>query len=111
MLPYRDYKKSHSNFVTNKKSVIPNVAGSIKLKVIFLSLFLLVGMAFTQLVFANSLATGGEKLSKVQEEINQLERENMTLRSEIAKTSSLTKLSSVAQRNGFVKPQTVTVVD
>ncbi len=76
-----------------------------------MSLFLLVGLVFTQLVFANNLATGGEKLSQVQDEISTLERENMSLKTEIAKASALTKLSEKAKQSGFIKPQVVTIVN
>ncbi len=106
----RDYKKEQFNKI-NQISILPTVAGSIRLKVVFISLFLLVGLVFVQLVFANSLATDGEKLSLTQEEIRRLERENTTLKAEIAEVSALTKLAQKAKDDGFIKPKSITTID
>ena len=62
---------------------------------------------FTQLVFANGLATDGQKIAQVEEEIQNLESENTILRVEIARKSSLVSLSKKAAEDGFKKPSLV----
>ncbi len=105
----RDYRKIHIDGFN--ASQMPRLTGSVRLKVVFLSLFLLVGLVFTQLVFANSLATDGEKLARVQKEIKRLERENISLKAEIAHNSALTNLAQSAKNSGFTKPKTITIID
>lgn len=99
ILTFQDYKKE-----TKSKSSIP---GTIKIKLLLLTGILLTGLFFTQLVFANNLATDGQKLSEVQQEIKSLERENMTLKADIATESSLNTLSKKADILGFKKPSKV----
>lgn len=93
---YHDYKKAG-----RPGSGIP---GTIKIKLLFLAGVLITSLFFTQLVFANNLATDGQKLSEVQQEIRSLERENMTLKADIADESSLNTLSKKADILGFKKP-------
>lgn len=101
MLPVSDYK-------TKKRHLFSK--GAIKVKVIFVFVFLLASLVFTQLVFANNLATGGQKLSKVQEQIRLLEDQNTTIKAEIAKASSLTNLYTKADQLGFKKPSKLTIL-
>lgn len=96
---YHDCKK-----VGKPGSSIP---GTIKIKLLFLVGILITGLFFTQLVFANNLATDGQKLSEVQQGIKRLERENMTLKADIAGESSLNTLSKKADILGFKKPSKV----
>jgi cell division protein FtsB len=103
MLPAHDYKINNE-----KRHALAK--GAIKVKIVFVFGFLLVGLVFTQLVFANNLATDGQKLSNVQQEIRHLESENTTLKAEIAKTSALTNLSAKAQGLGFKKPAKLTIL-
>ncbi|OGD86888.1 hypothetical protein A2870_03285 [Candidatus Curtissbacteria bacterium RIFCSPHIGHO2_01_FULL_41_11] len=103
MLPVRDFKigkKVESNF---------NLVGKIKVKLIVLFTFFAGTLIFTQLVFANNLATDGNKLSSINEEIAKFERENTTLKVQIAQESSLTVLSQKAKEAGFEKPTKVIV--
>ncbi len=96
---YHDYKESDkARFHT---------PGTIKIKLLFLIGVLIIGLFFTQLVFANNLATDGQKLSDVQQEIKRLESENMTLKADIATESSLNTLSKKAEVLGFKKPTKV----
>lgn len=83
------------------------IPGTVKIKLLFLVGILITGLFFTQLVFANNLATDGQKLSEVQQEIKRLERENMTLKADIAGESSLNTLSIKADILGFKKPSKV----
>lgn len=99
---YHDYKK--------KKRFKYNIPGTIKIKLVLLLGIVISSLFFTQLVFANNLATDGEKLSQVQQEIKSLERENMTLKAEIADESSLNTLSKKANTLGFKKPSKVTTL-
>ena len=91
-------KKEHSNF---------NLIGKIKVKVLVTATVLATTLIFAQLVFANNLATDGHKLSNVSDQITRLERENTTLKAQIAQASSLVSLSKKAQELGFEKPTKV----
>lgn len=104
----KDYRQIYSKNTT--PGILPDLRGSIRLKAVFLALFLLIALVSTQLVFANSLATDGEKLSQIREEIKVIEKENVYLHAEIAKVSSLTSLSKEAQKSGYIIPQTRTQV-
>ncbi len=99
-----------SNYIYKKENNKNLKQGSIKVKIIFIFVFLLTGLVFTQLVFANNLATDGQKLSQYQDEIRQLENENITLRAEIAQKSSLVNLSKKAVELGFKKPSKLTIL-
>ncbi len=99
-----------SNYIYKKEKNNNLKQGSIKVKIIFIFVFLLTGLVFTQLVFANNLATDGQKLSHYQDEIRQLENENTTLKAEIAQKSSLTNLSKKAEELGFKKPSKLTIL-
>lgn len=99
-----------SNYIYKKEKNKNLKQGSVKVKIIFIFVFLLTGLVFTQLVFANNLATDGQKLSKYQDEIRQLENENTTLKAEIAQKSSLASLSKKAEELGFKKPSKLTIL-
>lgn len=62
---------------------------------IFLGLF--------QVVLSNQLATAGEKLTRIDEEIKALEEENELLKKEIAVSSSLNTISEKAEKIGLIK--------
>ncbi len=97
---YHDYKKNgNANY---------SVPGKVKIKLLFLIGIVISSLFFTQLVFANNLATDGQKLSEVQQEMRRLERENMTLKADIAAESSLNTLSKKAEVMGFKRPSKVT---
>jgi cell division protein FtsL len=78
-----------------------------KTRVLVTTTVLVVLLLATQLVFAVSLATDGQKLSEIGSEIQRLEAENTTLKVKITKMSSLTTLSQRAQTLGFEKPARV----
>lgn len=109
MLPVKDYKKQRI-LAIKENEIFSLIAGAIRLKVVFIALFAIIALFTTQLVFANSLATDGEKLSQVQKEIKRLERENMSLKAEIAQSSALSNLSIKAKGLGFTKPTNVTII-
>jgi cell division protein FtsL len=100
MLPVSDFK------IKKKKSF--NLIGKIKVQVLLTFACLVVSLFLVQLVFANSLATDGEKLAKIDQEIQKLNEENTTLKVEIARESSLVTLSQKAKDIGFKKPQAPT---
>ena len=96
MLPVSDFKiQKKNNF---------NLVGKIKVKVIVFIGSLVAFSFFAQLVFANNIATDGQRLSKIQQEINKLEAENTTMRMRIAQESSLATLSQKAQKLNFSRP-------
>lgn len=82
-----------------------------KIKVGFLVTFTLLAIALilTQLVFANNLATDGQRLAQIEAEIKRFEAENTTLKVKIAKEASLISLSKKAQDFGFTRPLKVIV--
>ena len=99
MLPVSDFKnrnkqeKKHTGGVKVKLMVVISAAATL--------------LFFTQLVFANGLATDGQKIAQIEAEIQKLESENTILRVEISKKSSLSSLSKKAQEDGFKKPSLV----
>lgn len=101
MLPVPDFKKNQRN----ENSF--NLIGKVKVKILIVFSCILFTLIAAQLVFAANLATDGEKLSRIYEEIERLEVENTRLRLEIAQNSSLTVLSQKATESGFVKPTKV----
>lgn len=99
MLYKRDF------YVSPKKEKI--FFGKAKLQIMFTIGLLTLALVFGQLVFANNLATDGERLSKIEDEISQLEAENMSIRMEIAKKSSLTNLSQKAEKIGYLRAKVI----
>lgn len=83
--------------------------GKIGLRILVGISVLVFSLVFAQLVSANNLALGGQKLSQIDDAIAKLEQENNNLNVEIAKVESLTNLSNKAQNMGFVKPSKVNV--
>jgi len=99
MLPVSDFKvgkKQDFNFI-----------GKIKVKILVIAAISVVGLFMAQLVFANKLATDGQKLSLIEEEIRNLEAQNLTLKVSIAQESSLVSISKKAQGLGFEKPSQI----
>ena len=99
MLPVSDFK--------NRNKQEKKHTGGVKVKLMVVISSAATLLFFTQLVFANGLATDGQKIAKVEEEIQNLESENTILRVEIAKKSSLVSLSKKAAEDGFKKPSLV----
>lgn len=98
MLPISDYK--HKNI--NRDQF--NFAGKITVKLLVVVSLLVASLFVSQLVFANNLATDGQRLSTVDLEIQKLEAENTTLKVQIANASSFVSLTKKAQELGFIKP-------
>ena len=99
MLPVSDFR--------NRQNQEEKHTGGVKVKLMVVISAAATLLFFTQLVFANGLATDGQKIAKVEEEIQNLESENTILRVEIAKKSSLVSLSKKAAEDGFKKPSLV----
>lgn len=99
-----------SDFKVKNEKNFSYFYGKIRLKVLVAVAILVATLVFTQLVFANNLALDGQKLSKIDNQIKQLEAENTTLKVKIANVSSLTALAQKAQELRFVKPQKVTIL-
>ena len=93
-----DFRKNHkqeNNF---------NLIGKIKVKILIAFSCMLFLLISAQLVAANNLATDGQKLQQIYEEIEKLEAEETRLEVEIAQNSSLAVLSQKAQESGFRRP-------
>ena len=99
MLPVSDFKNRQNQ---DKKHI-----GGVKVNLMVVISAAATLSFFTQLVFANGLATDGQRLAEVDEEIQKFESENTILRVEIAKTSSLVTLSEKASDEGYKKPALV----
>ncbi len=96
MLP-ADFK----NIYIKEKKESFNLIGRIKIKVLILAAIAVAFLFSAQLVLANNLATDGQKVSQIEDQINHLEQENTTLRAGIAQESSLSYLSQKAKDLGF----------
>ncbi len=101
MLPVPDFK--------TKKKESYNLIGKVKVKLLVGIGFVVLALFFAQMVFANKLATDGQKLSQTEEEIKKLEEINSTLKINIAKESSIVSISKKAESLGFEKPSTVII--
>lgn len=99
-----------SDFRVVKKEQNYNLIGRIRVRLLVALTVLVVGLFFTQLVFANSLATDGQKLAQIQSQITNLQAQNMTLKVQIAQASSLQTLSQKAQVMGFGSPEKLIVL-
>lgn len=95
------------DFKVQKTTNSFNLEGRVRLKVLLTLTFVVFALVFSQLVYANNLATDGEKLGKIQDEIKALEEENTYLKVEIAKESSFQTLSKKAKDLGFDKKANV----
>lgn len=99
MLSVADFNKQ------TKRSDNYNLTGKIKVKLLVVLTGAVTALFFVQLVFANNLATDGQRLSEIETEIQRLEAENTTLMVKIAQESSLINLSKKAKDLGFAKPE------
>lgn len=64
---------------------------------------ILTGLVIFQLLVSNHLATAGERLTQMDQKIEALEKENESLKKEIALSSSLAMIAKKAKEMGFVK--------
>lgn len=101
MLPVPDFKTR--TYTSNNQNDL-NMVGKVKIKILVIVSFVFFSLVFAQLVFANNLATDGQKIADVYSQINKLNQENTQLEVEIAKNSSFSTLSNQAQLSGFKKP-------
>ncbi len=92
-----------------KKSSNFTFGGKIGLRILVGVSVLVASLVFAQLVSANNLALGGQKLSQIDDAIAKLAQENNNMSVEIAKAESLTSLSKKAQHMGYVIPSKVNV--
>lgn len=94
-----------ADFIPKKERKKLIFFGKAKLQIVLsVGVFTILALIFGQLVFANNLATDGEKLANIEDQIQKLEDENTSLRMQIAKETSLTNLSKEAQEKGFSHP-------
>lgn len=95
------------DFKVQKNTNSFNLEGRVRLKVLLTLAFVVFALVFSQLVYANNLATGGERLGKIQDEIKTLEEENTQLKTTIAKESSFQTLTKKAKDMGFERKAVV----
>ncbi|MBI2594619.1 hypothetical protein HYW39_02925 [Candidatus Curtissbacteria bacterium] len=84
-----------------------NLIGRIKVKVLVTVGLVAAALFMGQLIFANKLATDGQKLAEIEAEIRHLEQNNNILKTEIAKESSFVTISRKAYELGFGKPSKI----
>ena len=109
MLPLTDFKISSKSyqpaFAQNDSGgnllFDWGAVGKVKVRVLIVAALVLTSLFATQLVFAASLSTDGQRLAKIEEEIARRESENANLKTEIARESSLSNLSQKAKSLGF----------
>ena len=100
MLPVSDFK-------IHKKKRDFNLIGKIKVQVLIIMAVATVLVLSAQLVFAATLATNGQKVSQIEQQIKRLEEENTDLKVQIAQESSLATLATKAKKLGFSQPSKV----
>lgn len=99
---------AHDYKIIKDKPNTFSLVGQIKVKIVVVFASVIIALFASQLVFANNLASEGERLSQMENEIQMLEGQNTTVKAEIAKSSSLVTLSSKAENLGFVKAKVIT---
>lgn len=107
MLPVPDFTKTKYRENRQVAQTDFNQMGKVKVKVLVVFSFAFFSLVFAQLVFANNLATDGQKIADVYTQIRELEEQNTQLRVEIAQNSSFSNLVQKAQQDGFAKPDKV----
>lgn len=98
-----------ADFKPKPKERTFNLIGKVKVHVVIFLSSAAVLLIAIQLVFAASLATDGQKISQIEDEIKRFESENSSLRIQIAKHSSLTNLAQRAQDLGFKSPSRIII--
>jgi len=93
------------DFKVAKRQPNYNLIGRVKVQLLVVLATFVIGLFFAQLVFANNLATDGQKLADIQKQIADLKAQNMTLKTQIAQASSFISLSKKAADMGFVSPK------
>lgn len=108
MLPISDFKHSYSKIenTTNRSSDFFQL-GKVQVKILVVSCFMFFSLVGAQLVFANNLATDGEKLSQIYQQIDAIQAENTQLKAQIAQKSAFSNLEKEAKTQGFQKPSKV----
>jgi len=82
----------------------------IKNKVLFLVFLLVLTLSVGKIIMANVLATSGNQLGKLEAEIVQLKKENQKIKEELAVLSSLSRISSEAEKLGFEETEFIVFV-
>ncbi len=77
---------------------------------IALNLLVIVALSIVQVVAANSISTTGIELSKIQEEITGLQKQNEVLHEQVLSLSSLTSIASRAADMGFQESKATLVI-
>lgn len=72
-----------------------------------ISIFIIIIGLYLQIFMSNSLAGQGEKLASLESEIARLEYENNQLQEDIAKMTSVYKLSESVDKLGFKPPEKI----
>jgi len=75
--------------------------------VLLIFLFLIIlGLALVQIGLSNKIATTGEQLTALQNEIDVYKKENTILNQKLLSASSLTTIAAKAKKLGFVDDNT-----
>lgn len=76
-------------------------------KLLIIIFAFIIFLSLAEIALCNSLPDKGREVEKIEEEIKALERENKSLKTEIARSGSLLKIMTRAEESGFQKPKVV----
>lgn len=71
---------------------------------------LIVGLGF-ELVLTNLKAGGGVEMGEIEAQIIEIKRQNLILKEQIDKSSSLTQIATRVEELGLIKPELVLYID
>ena len=77
---------------------------------IAINIAIIVGLSVVQVVVANSISTTGIELSKIQQDIASLKKQNAILHENVLTASSFTQIASRASEMGFEEGKSTLVI-
>ncbi|CAN5160938.1 hypothetical protein BH09PAT1_BH09PAT1_3870 [soil metagenome] len=77
---------------------------------IALNILIIIALSVVQVVAANSISTTGIELSKIQDEISSLQKQNEVTHEQVLTLSSLTSIASRASTMGFEESKSTLVI-
>ena len=77
---------------------------------IALNILVIIALSIVQVVAANSISTTGIELSKIQDEITTLQKQNEVLHEQVLSLSSLNSIASRAASMGFQESKATLVI-
>ncbi|HVZ58182.1 MAG TPA: hypothetical protein VG935_00300 [Patescibacteria group bacterium] len=75
-----------------------------------INIAIIVGLSIVQVIAANSISTTGIQLSRIEDQIASVKKENTIIREQVLTLSALTTIASEASEMGFVQSKSPLVV-